>query len=147
MVTNESGFTPSSRYARASRLVRSSSSRRERVSAPHVTAGRSGSAFASLSSTPPSGVSLLITRRADAPCPRGREGRWRSPRMEPGRRSRRGSTACGEPWLRHDTRSRGHHRKELELDLPREDVAPHHPVSHERVERIREGRRSILLEE
>src|SRR5262249_26178615 len=34
-----------------------------------------------------------------------------------------------------------------ELDLPREDVAPHHPVSHERVERIREGRRAILLEE
>jgi TPP-dependent pyruvate/acetoin dehydrogenase alpha subunit len=35
----------------------------------------------------------------------------------------------------------------LELDLAGENVLPHHPVSHEAVERVREGRRTVLLEE
>src|SRR5712692_7926853 len=34
-----------------------------------------------------------------------------------------------------------------ERDPPREDIAPHDPVAHERVERIRERSRPILLEE
>src|SRR5688572_2877999 len=56
MVTNEFGRTPRSRYARAKRFVRASSSALEMVTSPIVMAGRPGSAWASRPKRTPSGV-------------------------------------------------------------------------------------------